>query len=136
MNGGIYHPDTEQDALVGKLGQCESGVQKTFRRLDAAVEEIVGAVDRHAIRRGGEWMGRSYKLGGKLLLRVDPKVASLRVQVGKEAYAAAPAVLRDAYKQDDWIVVRPEHMDEVLACMASVVTERMQRHSRGQAAAS
>ena len=81
-------------------------------------------------------MGRSFKLGGKLLLRVDPKIGSLRVQVGNEAYAVAPAALRDAYKQDDWIVVRPEHMDEALPVVMSVVAERMQRHSRGQAAAS
>ena len=127
MNGGIRHQDTEQDALEGKLGQCESGVQNSFRRLDAAAEEIVGTVDRHAIRRDGGWVGRSYKLGGKLLLRIDPKVGSLRVQVGKEAYAAAPAVLRGAYKQDDWIVVRPEHMAEALACVRSVVAERMRR---------
>ncbi len=46
--------DTERDALAGKLGQCESEVQVSFRRLDAAVEEIVGAVDRHAVRRNGE----------------------------------------------------------------------------------
>ena len=98
MNGGVRDQDTEQDALAGKLDQCESGVQQAFQRLDAAFEEIVGAVDRHAIRRNGEWVGRSYKLGGKLLLRVDPKVGSLRVQVGKEAYAAAPAVLRGSYR--------------------------------------
>ena len=124
--------DTEQDALEGKLGQCESGVQNSFRRLDAAAEEIVGAVDRHAIRTGGEWTGRSYKLGGKLLLRVDAKVASLRVQVGKEAYAAASAVLRDTYRQDDWIVIRPAHIDEGLACVGSVVTERLRRLGRGK----
>ena len=116
--------DTQHDPLAGKLGQCESGVQESFRRLDAAVEEIVGAVDRHAIRRGGDWVGRSYKLNGKLLLRVDPKVGSLRVQVGKAAYAAAPAVLQGTYRQDDWIVLRPEHMEEALACIAAVVAER------------
>ena len=75
------------------------------------------------IRRGGEWLGRSYKLGGKLLIRVYPKGGTLRVQVGKEAYAAAPAVLRGTYRQDDWIVVRPEHMEEALACIAAVVAE-------------
>ena len=124
--------DSEQDALAGKLGQCESSVQQAFQRLDAAVEEIVGAVDRHAIRRDGEWMGRSYKLGGKLLLRVDPKVGSLRVQVGEEAYAAAPAVLRGSYRQDDWLVVRPEHMEEGLACVAGVLVERLRVLGRGR----
>ncbi len=66
-------------------------------------------------------MGRSYKLGGKLLLRADPKVESLRVQVGKEAYAAAPAVLRSTYRQDDWIVIRPEHMEEGLSLVVKVL---------------
>ncbi len=75
-------------------------------------------------------MGRSYKLDGKLLLRVDPKVNSLRVQVGKQAYAAAPAVLRDAYKQDDWIVVRLEHLEEGLAYVASVLATRLKAEVR------
>ena len=122
--------DTEQDALAGKRGQCESGVQEAFRRLDTAVEKIVGAVDRRAIRRDGDWVGRSYKLGGKLLLQVNPKVESLRVQVGKEAYAAASAVLRGSYRQDGWIVIRPEHIDEGLACVSSVLVERLSRFAR------
>ena len=115
----VREQDTEHDALAGKFGRCESDVQDAFRRLDAAVAEIVGIVDRHAIRRNGEWVGRSYKLEGKLLLRVDPKVNSLRVQVGTKAYAAAPAVLRGSYRQDDWIVIRPEHTDEGLACVST-----------------
>ncbi len=65
MKSAAKVQDTERDALAGKLDQCERGVQESFRRLDAAVEEIVGAVDRHAIRRDGEWVGRSYGFGGK-----------------------------------------------------------------------
>ncbi len=54
MKSAAKVQDTEHDALAGKLGPCESGVQESFRRLDAAVEEIVGTVDRHAVRRNGE----------------------------------------------------------------------------------
>ena len=67
--------DTQADAVSGTLGRSESGVQDLFKRLDILVGEVAGSIDRHANRRGGEWMGRSYKLDGKLLLRVDPKVA-------------------------------------------------------------
>ncbi len=36
--GTAKEQDAERDALAGKLGQCESGVLESFRRLDAAVE--------------------------------------------------------------------------------------------------
>ena len=119
--------DTQRDALAGKLGRSEGGVQDAFRRLDAMMEQVAGPIDRHAIRRGGEWVGRSYKLDGKLLLRVDPKVASLRVQVGKAAYGAAPTGLRGTYKQEDWLIVRPEDAEQGLAYIKALLPTRAGR---------
>ena len=116
--------DTETAALAGSLGRSEATVRHVFRKLDDLVTRTAGAINRRAIRRDGEWIGRSYKLGRRLLIRVDPKGGFLRVQVGAEAYAAAPEALRGPFRQDDWIVLKPEDADLGLQYLSEV----MQRH--------
>lgn len=89
--------DTLNAALTGKLGQSEAAVQGLF-----------GAVDRRAMTRKGQWLGRSYLRDGRTLTRVDPKAEHVRVRVGTAAYERAPAELRGSYRQHDWLVVRLE----------------------------
>ena len=116
--------DTEASALAGSLGRSEAAVRDTFRQLDDLVTSIVGAVDRRAIRRDGEWVGRSYKIGRRLLIRVDPKGSSLRVQVGADAYAAAPEALRGNFIQRDWIVFEPQDVGLGLSFLSGVMRKR------------
>lgn len=128
--------DTAEVALQGKLGQSEGAVQDAFHRLDRLVSAILATVDRRAITRAGEWMGRSYLLGRRLVLRIDPKIAFLRVWVGGDAYAGAPSLLVGQYRQDGWLIVRPTDLDHALAYLEVVLNKseaeiRTRSSSRG-----
>lgn len=117
--------DDDATALSGKLGRCNAPVQEAFRRIDALVFAVLGTINRAAISRNGAWFGRSYMREETLLLRIDPKEAFLRVQVGREDYAAAPYSLKDeAYAQDDWLIVRPSDVDVGIDYLSHVLRSR------------
>jgi hypothetical protein len=104
--------DTDAAALAGQLGQCSSQVRDIFFALDRALEAAGLPFERSPLRRSGAWLARSYKLGSKSLLRVDPKGDWLKVKVGPNNAATIPQSLRPlGEKRDDWIVITPTTRD-------------------------
>lgn len=100
--------DSNHVAMTGKLSDAEEAVRELFLNVDRAVEDALGAIDRGAIRRGGNWLGRSYRWNGHNVIRIDVKLKKLRIWVGEARYETAPVALKGQFRQTDWLDVSPD----------------------------
>ncbi len=67
--------------------------------------------------------GRSYLVGGRPVLRIDPKQDFLRIRVPPRWVPRIPPALRHPERQPNWMVVRPAQCAPAIAFITKVVTQ-------------
>jgi hypothetical protein len=107
MDGPQAHP---------KYQAASQLVKTSVREICAALEEA-GLQFQSSVRRDGF----SYSSAAGFQIKIDPKVENIRINVGRQPFPPVPRELVHPGRQDDWIVVTPQHTQLTLIYLQALV---------------
>src|SRR5258708_229797 len=98
--------DDDRSALAGQLGRCEGRVRSAFAELHEALVRTGLGLEKCELSRGGFWLARSYKVGGRTVCELHPKGSWVKVKVGSANVALAPRdLVPTGERRDGWLKV-------------------------------